>query len=433
MSPTAENFGPRIPAEDTRQALGTTADHIEKIFADAGVDLLFDVRSDKMHYRLHDSSSVGDLPPTKWWEPLAEPHQAAMRDWAAIQYQLAGVPGSTHKRGNWKISKDAWFDKMSVLSLRLSEDLFLRWIEELPDWDGKPRVETLLADYLGANADDQFVRWASRYPFVGALQRAYMPGCELKELPVWVGPQNAAKSTLCHALIPERWFADTVRLCEDQRRLIEKTQGRVIVEISELAGSNKGEIEEMKAYLGSRVDAGQRLAYDREPTDWPRRFILIGTANQRGIGVLPNDSSGSTRFVVVETPGVFGHKRRVPTEWEIRQLWAEAALKRAVEGDEWRNANLPWQLHGERDERNSKHIKSDVIVEDELRKLAPGEYSMAELCCRLGLDKPSVRDQHRVGEAAVAVGMTQKRRIVDGRKVRLWEKLRPSPDHEKLR
>ena len=54
------------------------------------------------------------------------------------------------------------------------------FIENLPEWDKVPRVDTLLIDYLGAD-DNEYVRAVARKTrSAPPYKRIYMPGCKFK-------------------------------------------------------------------------------------------------------------------------------------------------------------------------------------------------------------------------------------------------------------
>ena len=138
--------------------------------------------------------------------------------------------------------------KEAVLAIlhRHREDPFHTFLERLPKWDEKPRIDGLLTQVFKA-PDDPLTQWASRYPFIGAVQRAFVPGARIKEIPVLKGPQGVGKSPyLAHALPPEYrrdWFNDALNLSGDPRELAESLQGRVLVELAELTGIRRAEIE----------------------------------------------------------------------------------------------------------------------------------------------------------------------------------------------
>ena len=105
---------------------------------------------------------------------------------------------------------------------------------ELPPWDDKPRIDTLLIDLFDAE-DTKLNRWAGRYIPVGAIQRAWDPGCKLDEILVLVGKQGIGKSTLLSRILPEAaYFSDGLNFNGSARERVESLLGYVIVEASEM-------------------------------------------------------------------------------------------------------------------------------------------------------------------------------------------------------
>ena len=103
-----------------------------------------------------------------------------------------------------------------------------------------PRIEHILCDLFGAE-DDSLTRWASRAPFVGAVQRAHHPGSIIHESPVLISEeQGLGKSGLIRAIVPpehaDEWHGDALDLGASKKEQGEVLAGRVVVEISELAG-----------------------------------------------------------------------------------------------------------------------------------------------------------------------------------------------------
>lgn len=62
------------------------------------------------------------------------------------------------------------------------------------EWDGTPRVETMLIRWMGAE-DTPYNRECSRLLFAGGINRAFRPGCKNDNVIVFVGKQGGGKST----------------------------------------------------------------------------------------------------------------------------------------------------------------------------------------------------------------------------------------------
>lgn len=196
------------------------------------------------------------------------------------------------------------------------------YLASLPEWDGLPRVDTLLIDYLGAE-DCEYVRAVTRKTLCAAVARVKTPGCKFDTMMVLCGPQGIGKSTLVHRLGGE-WFSDSLTISDmKDKTAAEKLQGYWIVEIGELAGLRKLDVETIKGFL-SRQDDKYRASYGRVVGSHPRQSIVIGTTNAED-GYL-RDPTGGRRFWPVSVPEI-GRKRVWDmTKEEVSQIWAEVLI-----------------------------------------------------------------------------------------------------------
>ena len=202
------------------------------------------------------------------------------------------------------------------------------FLASLPEWDRVPRVDTILVDFLGAS-DNAYVRAVTRKTLCGAIARVMNPGCKFDTMLVLNGPQGKGKSTLISKLCGE-WFNDSLLLNDTKdKTAAEKLQGYWILEIGELAGLKKTEIETLRGFLSRQNDI-YRASFGRRATPHPRQCVFIGTTNAEN-GYL-RDTAGNRRFWPVKTPGDAARASWEMTEEEIRQIWAEA-LVRYKEGE----------------------------------------------------------------------------------------------------
>ncbi len=202
------------------------------------------------------------------------------------------------------------------------------FLSSLPEWDRVPRVDTILVDFLGAS-DNAYVRAVTRKTLCGAIARVMNPGCKFDTMLVLNGPQGKGKSTLISKLCGE-WFNDSLLLNDTKdKTAAEKLQGYWILEIGELAGLKKTEIETLRGFLSRQNDI-YRASFGRRATPHPRQCVFIGTTNAEN-GYL-RDTAGNRRFWPVKTPGDAARASWEMTEEEIRQIWAEA-LVRYKEGE----------------------------------------------------------------------------------------------------
>lgn len=246
----------------------------------------------------------------------------------------------------------------------------LEYLDGLPDWDGVPRLDTLLVDYLGA-CDSPYVRAVTRKVLCAAIWRVQHPGCKFDTTLVLCGPQGVGKSTLI-AKLGGAWYTDSLSLSDTRdKTAAEKLQGNWIVEISELAGLRKAEIESLKGFL-SRQDDKYRVSYGKNVTPHPRQCIFIGTTNAED-GYL-RDITGGRRFWPVNVAG--DAKLRVwdMTQGTIDQIWAEA-LYRTEAGE---SLILPAELTDEAETARRRALERDEregLIRDYLERLLPTDWA----------------------------------------------------------
>ena len=166
----------------------------------------------------------------------------------------------------------------------------------LPEWDGTKRVDTLLIDYLGAE-DNKYTRAVMRKTLCGAVARVMTPGIKFDTMLVLSGPQGIGKSTIISKLCGE-WFNDSLLLSDTKdKTAAEKLQGFWILEIGELAGLKKTEIETLRGFISRQNDVF-RASFGRRATPHLRQCIFIGTTNAEH-GYL-RDTTGNRRFFPVK-------------------------------------------------------------------------------------------------------------------------------------
>jgi predicted P-loop ATPase len=202
------------------------------------------------------------------------------------------------------------------------------YLDALPEWDGVKRVDTLLADYLGAE-DSAYTRAVIRKTLAAAVARIYQPGTKFDSVLILNGPQGIGKSTL-FARLAGAWFSDSLTLTDMRDKSEpEKLQGYWILELGELAGMKKTDVEMVKSFL-SRVDDKYRASYGLNVESHPRQCVIVGSTNTES-GFL-RDITGNRRFWPVRVNGESVKKPWQISGEDVLQVWAEA--KAVYEGGE---------------------------------------------------------------------------------------------------
>lgn len=219
--------------------------------------------------------------------------------------------------------------KDALLAVVSAERLYhpIKEYFETLQWDGTERVDTLLIDYLGAE-DTQYVRAVTRKTLAAAVARVYEPGVKFDSILVLNGPQGIGKSTL-FTLLGKQWYSDSLSITDmKDKTAAEKLQGYWILELGELAGMKKVDVETMKSFV-TRTDDKFRQSYGVVVESHPRSCIIVGSTNSEG-GFL-RDITGNRRFWPVH---VSGNGKFHPWELtEVDQIWAEA-IERYRAGEE---------------------------------------------------------------------------------------------------
>lgn len=194
-------------------------------------------------------------------------------------------------------------------------------------WDGTLRLDTLLIDYLGAE-DTPYVRAVTRKTLAAAVARIYHPGVKFDSILVLNGSQGIGKSTL-FARLGGQWYSDSLSISDMKDKTApEKLQGYWILELGELAGIKKLDVETVKSFI-TRTDDKYRQSYGVSVESHPRSCIIVGTTNSDG-GFL-RDITGNRRFWPVR---VMGHGKYHAWELiEVDQIWAET-IERYKAGEE---------------------------------------------------------------------------------------------------
>ena len=95
------------------------------------------------------------------------------------------------------------------------------------------------------------------------------------------GDQGIGKSSIFKDLVTPEYYSESLSLTDmDDKSGAEKLQGFWIVEIGELAGMKKADIEKVKAFL-STADDKYRPSYGKTVESHPRQCIIIATVKRK--------------------------------------------------------------------------------------------------------------------------------------------------------
>ena len=242
-------------------------------------------------------------------------------------------------------------------------------------WDGTPRLDTLIIDYLGVE-DTALNRAMTRKHFVAAVARVMNPGCKYDYCLIVTGAEGIGKSTLFSVMGGE-WFNDSLVTMEGKSGM-EQARGGWVIELPELGSIKRSDVEQVKAYI-SRQDDTYRPAYGTVTEKHPRQCVFCGTTNETYF--LKGDT-GNRRFWVMAADADRRKHTDVKADLtaERNQMWAEA-VERWKEGE---TLYLPNDLEAEARQKQAEYNdEADDPIKDMLiayldMKL-PGEWQTWDL------------------------------------------------------
>lgn len=321
----------------------------------------------KDKFALNEFAGRGEVLNALPWNPSSQRRAWTDNDNYGLYWYLEKV---------YNLSNNAKID--GALSLHSENHKFNDVVNYLNSlvWDGTPRLDRLLIDYLGA-IDSEYVRAVTRKAFVAAVKRAIEPGCKYDTMLILTGPQGIGKSTLLDKM-SKGWFSDNIRTFEG-KEASELLQGVWLVEIGELDAFRKSDEARIKQFLSQRSDRF-RAAYGRYVQEVPRRCVFFGTTNR---DEFLRDTTGNRRFWAVDV----GVNQPTKSIWsdldgEINQLWAEAVMRWKIGEDLHLLGEVEVTSQAVQEAHREQSAKEGVIA-DFLEKLIPPDWGQWSLDKRL--------------------------------------------------
>lgn len=161
----------------------------------------------------------------------------------------------------------------------------LEWLDSL-EWDGVERLDTWLADCLGADRNSHNDAVARNWP-ISMVARAYSPGCQVDTMPVLEGTMGRGKSRFLEVL-GSPWFA-SIQIAFGEKDFFQAIQGRWLIEVPDMSGFSRREHTQILATITTRVDV-YRKSHGRVTEEHPRVTVFAATSetddylkDQRGI------------------------------------------------------------------------------------------------------------------------------------------------------
>lgn len=332
------------------------------------INIIFsnDVRL-KQIFRLNDFDGKRYVFKSMPWRRVTKPEPVKNVDYSGLRNYLESLYGIT---GTLKID-DAMALEFEKNHYHPIKD-YLKKVE----WDGEKRVDTLLIDYLGAE-DNLYTREATRKMLVGAVGRIFRPGVKFDLIVTLVGEQGCGKSTIIKKL-GQQWFSDTFMTVHGKEAL-EQIQGAWMIEIAELSGFRKAEVEAIKHFMSKQEDTF-RPAYARESETYQRQCVFVATTNRNDF---LKDPTGNRRFLPIDLYPVNKTKSvwNDFTQYEIDQVWAET-VEMYNAGEPLFMSKKATELAKEEQIRHSEVDDRRGLIDNYLNMLLPEDWEDMDLMDR---------------------------------------------------
>lgn len=244
-------------------------------------------------------------------------------------------------------------------------------------WDGVPRIDTFLVDYMGAE-DNAYTREAFRKMLLAAVTRIYEPGRKFDTALVFYSEQGVGKSTLIQRL-SKGWFNDSLTNLSGKESY-EAIQFAWLVELAELSALRKSDVEAVKNFISKREDT-YRGAYARRVKTHKRQCVFFGSTND---DEFLKDATGNRRFFPVAVKRT--RKTHIIFEPEfdavVDQLWAEA-MEGYMLGESLTLSDKAEAIAGGTREEFTERTPIQGLIEEYLDRLFPAGYEDRFLAQRL--------------------------------------------------
>lgn len=277
-----------------------------------------------VHNEFTNETMILRCPP---WEDDAKFAPRRLTDTDA--FMIAAELESYEMQAGKETAYDAAMQVAKCSSVNPPKDYF-----ENLKWDGQPRIDNWLTYFMGAEEQPgEYLKLVGSKWLIAAVSRIYNPGSKFDSVLVLEGTQGLGKSLALRTLATfhgEEYFSDSSGKIGEKDTVM-GMQGKIIVEMAELASFKKSENEEIKAFITRQIDE-YRPPYGKGVISRPRYFVLAASTNEIDEGYL-TDHTGGRRYWPVKC-----NKIDIKGLEEAReQLWAEACYRMKMGERTWLN------------------------------------------------------------------------------------------------
>jgi predicted P-loop ATPase len=253
---------------------------------------------------------------------------------------------------------------------------------------------------------------------IGAINRAFAPGCKFDYVTVLQGPQGCLKSTFWQKLFGEMFCGVfTGKIDTADARLL--LQRRWVLELAEIDRYTRGACAaEIKAFLTAETDL-IRAPYASTHADYPRPSITVASCNE---GAFLKDDTGNRRFWVIPVA--------VSSQIDLALLGREhlGIWKAAMAA--WRAGERPYLTQIEEAQANvdvQQFAEESALLSaiDAFLRSKPAQvwfhkHTIQEHVGGLNLRVNAIQADRQIKQAMRELGWKDFRPRVEGRRPKVW-------------
>jgi hypothetical protein len=250
---------------------------------------------------------------------------------------------------------------------------------------------------------------------IGAVRRAFEPGCKHDYACVLMGDQGGRKSSFWSAL-GGPFYSDALGDCSSKDDLMVLHRSW-IMEWAELDHiTSRKHAGSVKAFLTQSTDLF-RVPYGRSTEAFPRRGVIVGSTN-RSTGFL-QDETGNRRFWIIPTPATEANPIDTPNLLAERDaIWAAAVHAYRAGQPSHLGPEYAAMVATENEGYQAEHPWKAVIEHWLASPAAVGASITSELLLIDAVQKPVERqtraDQMQIANLMRELGYGKRRTLVDG-------------------
>jgi hypothetical protein len=319
-----------------------------------------------------------------------------------------------------KATKDLAIDCLLRVAHENTYDPVREYLDFVADNVAPGCIDSLSTTYLrtvdntAAGAPTLYDEMLKR-TLIGAVRRAYEPGCKHDTACVLMGDQGAFKSSFWAAL-GGPFFSDALGDCssKDDLMILHRSW---IMEWAELDHvTSRKHAGTIKSFLTQAIDVF-RVPYGRSTETFPRRGIIVGTTN-RSEGFL-QDETGNRRFWIIPVTATRDNPIDTPALLAERDaIWSAAVHAYRAGAVSFLPADLEAAVQAENLQYQSEHPWRAVIETWLATPKAIRETITSELILTDAVQKPVERqtraDQMQVANLMRDLGFVKRRTNING-------------------